>query len=91
MNQRNYNGITFLKFHSSLQTSRLCMKYVDRSYNSSKGNQIPGEETISKLEKRNVNLLEKVKSKGMFDKNIDELQLSITEGLVKKFWVGCQG
>mgnify|MGYP001263060613 FL=1 len=65
--------------------------YVDRSFNSSKGNQIPSEETINKLEKRNLILMEKVNSIGMLDKNIEELQLSITDGLVKKFWVGCQG
>lgn len=65
--------------------------YVDRSYNSSKGNQIPNEETINKLESRNLNLMELVKNKGISDKNIEELQLSITDGLVKKFWVGCQG
>ena len=65
--------------------------YVDRSYNSSKGNQIPSEDTIQKLESRNLNLMELVNSKGISDKNIEELQLSITDGLVKKFWVGCQG
>ena len=65
--------------------------YVDRSYNSSKGNQIPSEETINKLESRNLTLMELVKSKGISDKNIEELQLSITDGQVRKFWVGCQG
>lgn len=65
--------------------------YVDRSYNSSKGNQIPSEETVNKLENRNLTLMKKIKSKGLFDKYIDELELSITDGLVKKFWVGCQG
>ena len=65
--------------------------YVDRSYNSSKGNQIPSDETINKLESRNITLLAKLKSQGMFDKQVDELQLSVSEGLVKKFWVGCQG
>ena len=65
--------------------------YVDRSFNSSKGNQIPNEETINKLESRNLTLMELVKSKGISDKNIEDLQLSVTDGLVKKFWVGCQG
>ena len=57
----------------------------------SKGNQIPSEETINKLESRNLTLMELVKSKGISDKNIEDLQLSITDGLLKKFWVGCQG
>lgn len=65
--------------------------YVDRSYNSSKGNKIPSEDMINKLEKRNVCLFEIINSKEMLDKNIDELQLSISESLVRKFWVGCQG
>ena len=65
--------------------------YVDRSYNSSKGNQIPNEDTINKLDNRNIKLMDKIKSKGMVGKNIDELELSISEGLVKKFWIGCQG
>ena len=65
--------------------------YVDKSYNSSKGNKIPSEETINKLEERNYRLLNKVKQKTMSDKNTEELELSIDNGLVKKFWVGFQG
>ena len=65
--------------------------YVDKSYNSSKDNKIPSEETIKKLEERNYRLLDKVKQKKMSDKNTDELQLSIDNGLVKKFWIGFQG
>ena len=65
--------------------------YVDKSYNSSKGNKIPSEETINKLEERNYRLLDKVTQKTMSDKNTEELQLSIDNGLVKKFWIGCQG
>lgn len=65
--------------------------YVDKSYNSSKDNKIPSEETIKKLEERNYRLLDKVKQKKISDKNTDELQLSIDNGLVKKFWIGFQG
>ena len=65
--------------------------YVDQSYNSSKGNKIPSEETIIKLEKRNYRLMDQVTQRRISDKNTDELQLSISDGLVEKFWVGCQG
>ena len=59
--------------------------------NKAKDNKIPSEETIKKLEERNYRLLDKVKQKKMSDKNTDELQLSIDNGLVKKFWIGFQG
>ena len=65
--------------------------YVDRSVNSLKSNHIPDETTIGRLEKRNVQLSKLVKNQSMTDKNIDELNLSISEGLVRKFWVGCLG
>ena len=38
-----------------------------------------------------MSLMELAKSKGISDKNMEELQLSIIDDLVKKFWVGCQG
>ena len=63
--------------------------YVDRSVNSSKGNKIPNEQTIQNLEVRNQRLFKQMFSKN--DKHIDELKLSIDDGLVRKFWVGCQG
>lgn len=65
--------------------------YVDRSYNSSKGNRIPSEEIIQKLEKRNILLLKKMNDLGNDNKHMQELQLSIDDDLVRKFWVGCQG
>lgn len=65
--------------------------YVDRSVNSLKSNHIPDETTIGRLEKRNVQLSKLVEKHCMTDKNIDELNLSISEGLVRKFWIGCLG
>lgn len=65
--------------------------YVDRSYNSSKGNRLPSEEVIQKLENRNILLLNKMNDLGIDNKYIQELQLSIDDDLVRKFWVGCQG
>jgi len=65
--------------------------YVDKSVNSSKSNHIPNESTIQRLEQRNLQLSKLIEKRGMTDKNTDELNLSISEGLVKKFWVGCLG
>ena len=65
--------------------------YVDKSYNSSKSNRIPDEIQISKLELRNTKLLELTQNNMFGDKHIEELQLSINNGLVRKFWVGCRG
>lgn len=62
--------------------------YVDRSHNSSKSNQVPSEEVIERLELRNRRLLECLKTD---DKIKDELELSITNNLVRKFWVDCKG
>ena len=65
--------------------------YVDKSYNSSKGNKVPSEHMIDKLEGRNLRLLEKIHQTTMSDKDTTDLKLSIENGLVKKFWIGCQG
>ena len=64
---------------------------VDRGHNSSKSNQIPNESVIEKLEKRNQRLLNLMNIKGVFNRHKEELELSITSDLVKKFWVGCKG
>ena len=65
--------------------------YVDKSTNSSKGNKVPSKDVIEKLEDRNLRLLEKIHQTTMSNKDTVELQLSIENGLVKKFWIGCQG
>ena len=65
--------------------------YVDKSFNSSKGNKVPSEAMINKLEERNLRLLDSIQKTAISDKNTEELQLSIDNGLVKKFWIGCQG
>ena len=65
--------------------------YVDRSHNSSKSNLIPDEDVIEKLEQRNQRLLNLMNFEGVFNRHKEELELSITSDLVKKFWVGCKG
>ena len=65
--------------------------YVERGYNSSKSNQIPNEGVIEKLEKRNQRLLNLLNGRGISTRHKEELELSITNDLVRKFWVGCRG
>ena len=65
--------------------------YVDKSINSSKSNRIPDEKTIEKLEKRNRELSKLIHRDGFKSKDTEELYLSIDEGYVRKFWVGCLG
>ena len=64
--------------------------YVDKSFNSSKGNIIPKEETIEKLENRNIHLLKSMEIKFPNTKVTDELKLSIETDLIRKSWVGCK-
>ena len=64
--------------------------YVDKSFNSSKGNIIPKEETIEKLENRNIRLLKSMEIKFPNTKVTDELKLSIETDLIRKSWVGCK-
>ena len=65
--------------------------YVDKSINSSKSNRIPDEKTIEKLEKRNHELSKLIHREGFKSKDAEELYLSIDQGYVRKFWVGCLG
>ena len=65
--------------------------YVDRSINSSKSNRIPDEKTIEKLETRNLHLSKLITLNKIKGKDTEELHLSIDEGFVRKFWVGCLG
>ena len=65
--------------------------YVDKSHNSSKSNHIPNEEIINKLEQRNINLLKLTQSRKVTDKQTNELNLSVNNNLVRKYWVGCKG
>ena len=64
--------------------------YVDKSFNSSKGNIIPKEETIEKLENRNIHLLKSMEIEFPNTKVTDELKLSIETDLIRKSWVGCK-
>ena len=65
--------------------------YVKRGYNSSKSNRIVDESEIIKLEERNRELLVKMESKGMIDKNYSELKFSIENNLLRKFWISFKG
>ena len=63
---------------------------VKKSANSSKSNNIPGEELIKKLEQRNYKLLELIKGHKP-DKHTEELKLAIDKDYVRTFWMGCHG
>lgn len=65
--------------------------YVKRGYNSSKSNRIVDESEIIKLAERNKDLLRKMESKGMIDKNYSELKFSIENNLLRKFWISFKG
>lgn len=65
--------------------------YANKYHNSSKGNRIPSEKTIKRLEDRNKNLLSEIELRGMEDKQVEELNLSIERDYVRKSWVGCKG
>ena len=65
--------------------------YVKRGYNSSKSNRIVDESEIIKLEERNKDLVRKMESKGMIDKNYFELKFSIENNLLRKFWISFKG
>ena len=64
---------------------------MDKSLNASKSNRVPDETLIEKLERRNQRLLKLVVTNRFDDKHTDELELSIKNGYVRKFWVGCRG
>jgi len=64
--------------------------YVDKKQNSSKGNKIPTQTMIKKLEKRNKRLSKLVNLKNVIDKNVEELELSIEKDWVNIHWVGCK-
>ena len=67
---------------------------VKKSANSLKSNNIPGEELIKKLEKRNHRLLDILKEQKLDRKiknRIEELELAIENDYVRKFWIGCHG
>ena len=66
--------------------------YVDRSYNSVKGNKIPTEDKIEKLEARNLSLQSLLKARGWsVNPRVEELQMAVEHDWVRKFWVGCKG
>ena len=65
--------------------------YVDRRENSAKGNRIPDEATIMRLESRNRRFLEALKLQGDQSKHSAELQIAIDRDFVRRFWIGCRG
>ncbi len=64
--------------------------YVDKKQNSSKGNKIPTQAMIKKLERRNKRLSQLVNQKNLIDKNVEELDLCIEKDWVNIHWVGCK-
>ena len=64
---------------------------VDRRENSSKGNRIPDEGTILRLEERNRDLLRTLQRQGLQDKHVAELKIAIDRDYVRRFWIGCRG
>lgn len=58
---------------------------MEKSNNSSKGNSIPDEATIAKLEKRNLELVDKVEGKYK-----EDLISAIDNDYVRKFYISCK-
>lgn len=65
--------------------------FVKQGYNSSKSNHIVDESEIIKLEERNMKLLHRMKEEGMKDKNYSELEFSIKNNQLRKFWISFKG
>ena len=65
--------------------------FVKQGYNSSKSNRIVDESEIIKLEKRNKKLLQIMKEENMIDKNYSELDFSIKNNQLRKFWISFKG
>ncbi|RYD02492.1 hypothetical protein N752_24495 [Desulforamulus aquiferis] len=65
--------------------------YVHGSCNSSKSNNVPLEETVHRLEQRNIKLFSLLKEATSKDKIVAELKFANEHNLVRKFWVSCQG
>ena len=65
--------------------------YVKKTENSSKNNKIPSREMIEKLKIRNKELLKKLEENNLTNLKIyKELEISIKNGYVDKFWNGCR-
>lgn len=65
--------------------------FVKQGYNSSKSNRIVDESEIIKLEERNKKLLQRMKEDGIKDKNYSELEFSIKNNQLRKFWISFKG
>ena len=65
--------------------------FVSKSQNSSKGNRIPSEKMIEKLEIRNKKLLTLLIKNDIQNNHSEELEFSIEKDLVRNFWIGCKG
>ena len=63
---------------------------VKKGINSSKSNKTPTEELVTKLEQRNIRLLEMLRDHKE-DTNVKELELAIKNDYVRKFWIGSRG
>ena len=65
--------------------------FCKKEVNSSKSNNIVDEDTIKKLESRNKELSKLAKEKGINNKKIHEIELSIEKDYLRKFWIALKG
>ncbi|WP_245326472.1 HNH endonuclease domain-containing protein [Methanococcus voltae] len=66
--------------------------YCNRCINSSKSNKTPTEDTIEKLEDRNILLLKKLENSVYSTSKVTkELNLAIKKDYVRKFWIASKG
>jgi hypothetical protein len=56
-----------------------------------KSNEIPTQEEIDKLKKRNDRLFKLLEKAGKTGKEVDELDVAIEHHLVDQFYIGCKG
>ena len=65
--------------------------YSKKTANSKQSNKLPSKELILKLEKRNSDLLNCMKTNLTRHKQTAELERAIQSDYVQKFWIGCKG
>ncbi|CUN11709.1 HNH endonuclease [Turicibacter sanguinis] len=65
--------------------------YCHKSENSMKQATLVDEEIILKVEERNKRLLRLLEEKGIDDKNVQELKLSLEKSWLKQFWMSYRG
>lgn len=64
--------------------------FVHKSCNSQKSDTLPDEETIKKLEKRNLRLQNALYTQGRTNKPYHSILMANEDNLARKFWIGIQ-